>query len=84
MSLSKAGAHGRAVGQMKFDIYGRFQLEVLRENNLWVAYRVGLGTRARDSDVIIPPSLAAEEMAIYLDDLFHELCEPGRTIRLVS
>ena len=69
---------------MRFDIYGRFQLEVLRENNSWVVYRTGLGTRARDNGVVIPNSLAPTEIAIFLDDLFHELCGPGQMIRLVS
>jgi hypothetical protein len=69
---------------MKFDVYGRFHLEVLRENNFWVAYRIGLGTRSRDIDVIIPDSLTPEEIAGYLDDLFHELCGPGQSIRVVS
>jgi hypothetical protein len=69
---------------MRFDVYGRFQLEVLRENNSWVAYRPGLGTRARDSSIIIPESLMPEEIASYLDDLFHELFGPGQIIRLLS
>jgi hypothetical protein len=69
---------------MKFDVYGRFQVEVVRENNSWIVYRPGLGTRARDSSIIIPDSLTSEEIAGYLDDLFHELCGPGQTIRVVS
>lgn len=69
---------------MKFDVYGRFQLEVLRENDAWMAYRTGLGTRARDGSIVIPDSLAPEEIAGYLDDLFHELSGPGQTIRVVS
>ena len=69
---------------LKLDVYGRFQLEVLRENNSWAVYRIGLGTRSRDTGVIIPSSLAPEEVATYLDDLFHELSGPGQTIRVVS
>jgi hypothetical protein len=69
---------------MKFDVYGRFQLEVLRENNAWVAYRPGLGTRSLDSSIIIPESLSPDEIAGYLDDLFHELCGLGEIIRVVS
>jgi hypothetical protein len=68
---------------MKLDVYGHFQLEVVRENNSWVAYRIGLGTRSRDTSLVIPNSLAPEEIAGYLDDLFHELCRPGQTIRVV-
>ena len=69
---------------MKLDVYGRFQLEVLRESDSWVAYRIGLGTRTRDVDVVIPSSLAPDEIAGYVDDLFHELCGPGQSVRVVS
>ena len=30
---------------MKFDVYGRFQIEVRREGDRWVAYRSALGKR---------------------------------------
>jgi len=69
---------------MKFDIYGRFELEVLRENDVWVVYRVGLGVRSRDDGLIIPPSLQPEEIAIYLDDLFHELACRGERVRVLA
>jgi hypothetical protein len=68
---------------MKFDIYGRFQLEVLREGDAWIAYRTGVGTRLRDATLVIPEALSSEEIARYLDDLFHELCGPGQSIRLL-
>jgi hypothetical protein len=68
---------------MKFDVYGRFQVEILRESDSWIAYRTGLGMRSRDCSIAIPDSLAPEEIAGYLDDLFHELCGPGRTIRVM-
>ena len=35
---------------MKFDIYGRFQLEVLRENEAWTAYRLAPGANVADDD----------------------------------
>ena len=69
---------------MKFDVYGRFQLEIVRENDSWVAYRPGTGTRSRDSSIVIPKSLTPEEIPGYLDDLFHELCGPGQSVRVVS
>ena len=69
---------------MRFDIYGRFQLEVLRENEEWVAYELGIGVRTRDNDIVIPSSLEANELAAYLDDLFHELGGPGQKVLLLS
>ena len=32
---------------MKFDVYGRFQIEVRREANDWAAYRIALGKRTK-------------------------------------
>jgi hypothetical protein len=66
---------------MKFDIYGRFRLDILREGNGWIAYRIGGGKRVRDASIAIPASLRPDELTGYLDDLFHELSSPGRTVR---
>jgi hypothetical protein len=69
---------------MKFNIYGRFQLEVRRENDAWIVYRAELGKRTRLHDVIIPPELAAQEIAIYLDDVFHEYAGIGQTVEQLA
>lgn len=68
---------------MKFDIYGRFQLDVKRENNAWVVYRSESGKRARLNDVVLPEDLTADELAIYLDDLFHEFAGSGESVRIM-
>jgi hypothetical protein len=69
---------------MKFDVYGRFRLEVQRENDSWVVYRLGLGKRVKANDLIIPYTLTAEEIATFLDDIFHELSEPGQSVKRLS
>ena len=68
---------------MRFDVYGRFQVEVLWENDQWVVYKLGTGTRAR-SDFMIPSSVAAGEVGTYLDDLLHELSGPNQSVRQLS
>ena len=60
---------------MRFDVYDRFQLEVVREKGRWVAYRLGLGKRS-PAKLAIPSWVAPSEMATYLDDLLHELSGP--------
>ena len=65
---------------MKFNIYGRFQLDVRRENDAWEVYRLEPGKRAKVNDLVIPPTLDANEIAIYLDDIFHELAGPGQNV----
>lgn len=65
---------------MKFNIYGRFQLDVRRENDGWEVYHLEPGKRARVNDLVIPPTLDADDIATYLDDIFHELAGPGQNV----
>lgn len=65
---------------MRFDIYGRFQLEVRRENDSWEVYRHELGKRARVVDVVVPSTLAEEEIATWLDDIYHEYSGPAQRV----
>jgi hypothetical protein len=65
---------------MKFNIYGRFQIDVRRENDSWIVYRSELGKRARLSDVVIPSNLVPQELATYLDDIFHEFANLGENV----
>ena len=69
---------------MRFDIYGRYQLEVIREGDSWKICRVGVGRRAPVHSLVIPPEAQPHELEMWLDDLLHELAEPGRTIRRVG
>jgi hypothetical protein len=66
---------------MTFDVYGRFRIEVVRAGEEWVAYRLELGKRSRMRDVVIPASLQQSEIAVYLDDLYHESATPGQAVR---
>ena len=70
--------------QMKFNIYGRFQVEVRRTNDLWIVYRTELGKRTELNDVVIPADLDASEIAIYLDDIFHEFAGRGQCVELMD
>ena len=55
----------------------------MREHDAWIVYRAQAGACARRCDVVIPPELPAEELAIYLDDLFHELAGFGQEVELM-
>jgi hypothetical protein len=65
---------------MKFNIYGRFPVDVRRENDSWVVYRSELGKRTPLNDAVIPPNLVAHDLATYLDDIFHEFAKLGETV----
>jgi hypothetical protein len=69
---------------MKFDVYGRFRLEVVREGDGWAAYRLDPGKRTKLNDLIIPSSVEASEIAVYLDDIYHEAARPGDLVRMVE
>jgi hypothetical protein len=68
---------------MKFNIYGRFQVDVRREGGSWVVFRSEAGKRTRLNDVVIPPDLAAQELATYLDDIFHEFAKLGENVEVM-
>ena len=63
-----------------FNIYGRFQVAIRREGGAWIAYHLAQGKRARMNECIIPPELGEQELAIYLDDLFHEYAGHGQVV----
>ena len=68
-----------------FDVYGRMRLEVVREGDRWIAYKLEPGKRLKRPDLIIPPTLATPaEIATYLDDLFHEVAGPGDRVREIT
>lgn len=69
---------------MKFSIYGRFHIEVRWEDEGWVAYRSESGKRARVDELVIPAELDARDIAIYLDDIFHEYAGFGERVELVE
>jgi hypothetical protein len=70
--------------KMRFDIYGRFQVEVRRENEAWVAYRAESGKRATLHDVVIPSDLEGDEIGTYLDDVFHEFAGFGQVVERLA
>jgi hypothetical protein len=65
---------------MKFNIYGRFQVEVRRESDSWIAYRTAPGTRRRVEELVIPCELTTDELAAYLDAFYHEYAQPGKRV----
>ncbi|WP_313170964.1 DUF7661 family protein [Massilia oculi] len=69
---------------MRFSIYGKFHIEVRREDEGWVAYRSESGKRARVDELVIPAELDARDIAIYLDDIFHEYAGFGERVELVE
>jgi len=68
---------------MKFNIYGRFHVDVRRENDGWIVYRSALGKRIQLNDVVVPSDLLEHELATYLDDIFHEFASAGQNVQVI-
>jgi hypothetical protein len=69
---------------MRFNVYGRFQVEIRREGSAWAAYRPGAGTRTPMTELVVPAHLAPGELATYLDDVYHEFAGLGDEIVALS
>jgi hypothetical protein len=69
---------------MKFDVYGRFIVEVTRRGEDWEVYRLEPGKRVRMTEVAIPAETPIAKIPYYLEDLWHESASPGKTIRRVE
>ena len=67
---------------MRFSVYGRFKLDVVREGNQWIVYRLELGKRIKVREFAIPSSFRESEIATFLDDIYHELAKPGQTVQI--
>ena len=68
---------------MKFDIYGKFKLDVVRDADTWVAYRLEPGKRIMIHDFSIPDFFDEDQLATHLDDTYHEMGGPGARVTRV-
>lgn len=66
---------------MRFSVYEKFVLAIVRVDGRWKAFRVREGRRVPDSDLVIPPDLDESEVITFLDDMFHEMARPGKVIK---
>ncbi len=69
---------------MKFDIYGRFFVDVTRESDGWTVYRIDQGRRLRMEDLVLPAEVRAEDIPRWLEDLLHEYAAPDRKIKMIE
>ncbi|GLQ52536.1 hypothetical protein ACFFJT_10845 [Dyella flava] len=68
---------------MRFNVYGRFLLDIKREGGAWVIYRIADGKRVLSNDFVIPSDLEEAEIPQFLDDVFHELSGPDDRVDVV-
>jgi hypothetical protein len=63
--------------EYRFDVFGR-RMAIARKEGAWVAYLIGEEGKRRRAPFEIPDSVASDELAQYLDDIFHEDASPER------
>jgi len=64
-------------GLLKFDVYGRVMFaEQIRGR--WSLFVAGVDGKRRPVQVVVPDGLRADDIAQYLDDIFHEMATPAR------
>ena len=68
---------------MRLDVFGLFQVELVRVQDSWQVARVGQGLGA-PMDVAIPPGLDEDRAVEYIEDLWHEMAGPGQRITRVT
>jgi hypothetical protein len=69
---------------MKFDVYGRFFVDVTRESGGWIVYRIDQGRRQRMADLVLADDARPEDIPHALEDLLHEYAAPDRKIRMIE
>mgnify|MGYP001802684271 FL=1 len=69
---------------MKYSVYDRFKVEVVRQNDTWQVFRIGQGVKRPEPDVYIPTDTSKSELLVALDDVFHEFALPGVCIEEIG
>jgi hypothetical protein len=69
---------------MRFNVYGRFLLDVQRKGDAWVVYRLVDGLRVPSHDLVIPSDIEEAGISQFLDDIFHELSGPDDRIDVLK
>ena len=59
----------------RFNVFGRI-VEVRREGAQWQVYRVGVDGKRTPAGFVVPDFVEEEELAQFLEDLFHESASP--------
>jgi hypothetical protein len=58
---------------MKFAVFGKMDIDVVREEGQWIAYRLGgEGKKRKLHDLKFPSSLTEAELLGYVEDVYHE------------
>jgi hypothetical protein len=63
------------VAEIRFDVFGT-RVAITGSPGAWNAFYLGAEGKRRPADFIVPGFVMADDLAEYLDDLFHENATP--------
>jgi hypothetical protein len=69
---------------MKFSIYDRFVVEIIRKEKRWIAFRIGEGVKVPERNLIVPQDLEESELITFIEDMFHEYAQPDKSIEILE
>ena len=69
---------------MRFDIYQRFTIEIIRSNSGWKVFRISEGRRMPEAGFAIPEDLKASSLETFLGDIYHEWATPETEIKRID
>jgi len=69
---------------MKFSIYDRFVVEIIRRQKRWIAFRLGEGVKVPEGNLVVPQDLEESELITFVEDMFHEFAQPGKSIEILD
>jgi len=58
-------------------------VDLERVEDGWLAYRVGEGKRRPLPELVVPGEMEPDGLLRYLEDLYHEMSSPGRSVRQI-
>jgi hypothetical protein len=72
--------------EYRFDVYGRIIIIARSEGRAWLAFYQGADGKRGKADFPVPAHLSVENLAHYLEELFHESATPERpaVLRLIE
>ena len=69
--------------KLQFDVFGKLSIRLVKRPTGWLVSQVCEGT-LRPLNIPIPSGATPEEIAVILDDHFHELAGPGDVVTRVQ
>ena len=66
---------------MKLDVFGKMDIEIIKREGEWTAYRCGAeGKKRKLHELKIPNHIPESEVMDYVADIYHEWASPQNSV----